>query len=146
MKHSNFDIKAWIVPCAVTGVLVAAVVSYPRAAEVHAAPGSPYYPKAAREALEGLRNPDGKQAAPAIPALPAGLSPDEHYWCEQCKAYHKRQPGAQAAVPHAAPVDPAAVPALPAGYDAADHYWCPNCKVYHSRSNPQAKVPGVPQP
>ena len=148
-SDSKFDIKAWMVPCAVTGVLVAAVVSYPRAAEVHAAAGSPYYPKAAREALEGLRNPEDKQAVQSIPALPAGLSAEDHYWCEQCKAYHKRQPGQAApanATPPPAPADPATVPALPAGYDAADHYWCPNCKVYHSRSNPQARVPGVPQP
>jgi hypothetical protein len=149
----TFDPKAWIIPGAVTSVLVAAVVTYPRAAEIHAAPGSPYYPKAVQEALVGLRNPDGKQALPAAtPALPAGLSPDEHYWCEQCKAYHKRQPGAspqagaaQAAGggPAATPVAAAEIPPLPQGLNPAEYYWCANCKVYHSHKDPTAKVPGV---
>lgn len=151
---STFDPKAWIVPGVVTSVLVAAVVSYPRAAEIHAAAGSPYYSKAAREALAGLQNPGEKQTLPAAtPALPAGLSPDEHYWCEQCKAYHKRQPGGvpQAAgaapLPAAgvapAPVATAAIPPLPQGLDPAQYYWCANCKVYHSRSDPKVSVPGV---
>jgi hypothetical protein len=151
---SAFDPKAWIIPGAVTSVLVAAVVSYPRAAEINAAPGSPYYSKAAQEALAGLRSPDEKQALPAAtPALPAGLSPDEHYWCEQCKAYHKRQPagvpqagaaspaGGAAAAPAA--VDNAGIPSLPQGLDPAEYYWCANCKVYHSRKDPAVKVPGV---
>jgi hypothetical protein len=151
---SAFDPKAWIVPGVVTCVLVAAVVSYPRAAEIHAAPGSPYYTKAAQEALAGLRTPEGKQALPAAtPALPAGLSPDEHYWCEQCKAYHKRQPGgvpqagaapAAAAGAAAAPVAAAAIPPLPQGLDPAEYYWCANCKVYHSRKDPKVNVPGAP--
>jgi hypothetical protein len=76
---SAFDPKAWIIPVVVTGVLTAAVVTYPRAAEIHAAAGSPYYPKAAAEALAGLRSPDEKQAVAAVPVLPAGLSADEHY-------------------------------------------------------------------
>jgi hypothetical protein len=150
---STFDPKAWIVPGVVTCVLVAAVVSYPRAAEIHAAAGSPYYSKAAREALAGLQNSSEKQALPAAtPALPAGLSPDEHYWCEQCKAYHKRQPGGVpqagvAPVPGAgvevAPVATAAIPPLPQGLDPAQYYWCANCKVYHSRADPKVSVPGV---
>jgi hypothetical protein len=139
---SSFDPKAWIVPGLVTGVLAAAVLSYPRAAEVHAEPGSPYYSKAAREALAGLRSAEEKQALPAAtPALPAGLSPDEHYWCEQCKAYHKRQPGGGAPQAHAAGA--AEIPALPQGLDPAEYYWCANCKVYHSHKDAQARVPGV---
>jgi hypothetical protein len=143
---SAFDPKAWILPGAVTCVLAAAVVSYPRAEEVHAAPGSPYYSKAAQEALAGLRSSGEKQALPAAtPALPAGLSPDEHYWCEQCKAYHKRQPGGapQAGAAPAAAIPSAAIPALPEGLDPAEYYWCANCKVYHSRKDPTVKVPGV---
>jgi hypothetical protein len=155
---SAFDPKAWIVPGVVTCVLVAAVVSYPRAAEVNAAAGSPYYSKAAREALAGLQSPAEQQALPAAtPALPAGLSPAEHYWCEQCKAYHKRQPGTvsqagaaqvpAAQVPAAGaaapPLAAAAIPPLPQGLDPADYYWCANCKVYHSRSNPQVNVAGA---
>jgi hypothetical protein len=145
-SDSKFDPKVWIVPGIVTGVLAAAVVTYPRAAEINAAPGSPYYSKAAGEALAGLRNPDEKQALPAAaPALPAGLSPDEHYWCEQCKAYHKRQPqGApQAAAAPAVAVPSAAIPALPEGLDPAEYYWCANCKVYHSHKDPKVGVPGV---
>ena len=157
---SAFDPKAWIVPGVVTCVLVAAVVSYPRAAEINAAAGSPYYSKAAQEALVGLRSSGEKQALPAAtPALPAGLSPDEHYWCEQCKAYHKRQPGgapqagvapvpaagAAAAPPvaGAAAPTPAAIPSLPQGLNPAEYYWCANCKVYHSRSDPKVSVAGV---
>lgn len=149
---SAFDPKAWIIPGAVTSVLVAAVVSYPRAAEVNAASGSPYYSKAVQEALAGLRSPDEKQAQPAAtPALPAGLSPDEHYWCEQCKAYHKRQPGVPQAAPPAAGAaaapaagdNDAGNPSLPQGLDPSEYYWCANCKVYHSRKDPTVKVPGV---
>lgn len=150
---SAFDPKAWIVPVVVTGVLVAAVVSYPRAAEIHAAAGSPYYSKAAQEALAGLRSSGEKQALPAaVPALPAGLSPAEHYWCEQCKTYHKRQPGGvpqagaapvPAAGAAAVPADTAAIPPLPQGLDPAQYYWCANCKVYHSRSDPKVSVLGV---
>jgi hypothetical protein len=139
---SAFDPKAWIVPGVVTCVLAAAVATYPRAAEVHAAAGSPYYPKAAGEALAGLRDSGEKQAAAALPALPAGLSPEEHYWCEQCKTYHKRQADGQAAAtPPAGPATPAAVPPLPEGYDPAEYYWCANCKVYHSRKDPKVNVP-----
>jgi hypothetical protein len=152
-SSSAFDPKAWIVPGAVTCVLAAAVVSYPRAAEIHAAAGSPYYSKAAQEALAGLRSPDETQALPAAtPALPAGLSADEHYWCEQCKTYHKRQPGG-APQAGAAPVPAAgvaaaadanaAIPPLPQGLDPAEYYWCANCKVYHSRKDPKVGVPGA---
>jgi hypothetical protein len=161
---SPFDVKAWIVPGAVCCVLVASVFSYTRSAEIHAAAGSPYYSKAVREALSGLRNTGEKQALPAQ-ELPAGLSADEHYWCEQCKTYHKRQPGGQApavnppagngqlppliARPEALPPaagSAGAVPPLPEGLSPADYYWCVNCKVYHSRSNPQEAVPGGTPP
>jgi len=30
----------------------------------------------------------------AIPPLPAGLSPNDYYWCTHCKAYHPRQQAA----------------------------------------------------
>lgn len=167
---SAFNPKAWIVPAVVTCTLVAAVVSYTRSAEIHAAAGSPYYSKAVQEALAGLQNSGEKEAIPTVPALPAGLSPAEHYWCEQCKTYHKRQPagaaagGTPAPVPApaaggapvpapAAGVSPvpvagaaAAVPALPQGLSPADYYWCANCKVYHSRANPKVNVAGVVDP
>jgi hypothetical protein len=154
---SAFDPKPWIVPGVVTCVLVAAVLTYPRAAEIHAAPGSPYYSKAAQEALAGLRTPEGKHALPAaIPVLPAGLSADEHYWCEQCKAYHQRQAGAApqaqalaGGAPVTVPPAVAAVPPLPQGLDPAEYYWCANCKVYHSRKDPKLSVPpagAVPTP
>jgi hypothetical protein len=150
---------AWWVPVAVAGVAVVAVISYIRSQETHAASGSPLYGKAVKEAIEGLKNP-GAKAVVARPPLAAGLSPDEHYWCEQCKAYHKRQPGqappaagatpppVAGGIPDPLAVPPAAqpggqaaavIPPLPAGLDPAEHYWCPNCKTYHKRESAQPK-------
>ena len=92
--------------------------------------------------------------ADARPALPAGLSPEEHYWCEQCKAYHKRQPaqgqpaGARStgcrSVGSGAPAPRVArtIPPLPAGLSAADYYWCTNCKAYHKRQPAQGQPGG----
>jgi hypothetical protein len=137
-------LRFWLVPVATVGVLAAALLSYDRDGEIQAAPGSPYYDKAVREAIHGLQNP-GAKALPAagIPPLPAGLSPDEHYWCENCKTYHKRVPGQS---PPAAgvtpPAAPAAIPPLPEGLSPADYYWCENCKTYHARDSRQAAHPG----
>ncbi|MCX6879566.1 MAG: hypothetical protein NTW21_38045 [Verrucomicrobia bacterium] len=133
----------WLVPAAVAGVAMVAVISYIRSEETHAASGSPLYGQAVREAIDGLKNPGAKPVA-ARPPLPAGLSAAEVYWCEQCKAYHKGQPGqAQPAAATPAPVAGAAatpiaqpdspIPPLPAGLAAADYYWCANCKTYHKR-------------
>lgn len=142
-------------PAAVVGVAIIAVIGYLRSEELSAAGGSRYYGKAVQEAIAGLKNPEAK-APVARPPLPAGLSADEHYWCEQCRAYHKRQPAqaqpAQATLPLPgegppapllAPPPAATIPPLPAGLAAADHYWCPNCKVYHKRQADQAQ-PTVP--
>ena len=100
---------SWVVPVAVAGVVAAAVISYLRTVEPQAAPGSPYYTKAVKEAAAGLANP-GLEAVPdGRPALPAGYSPEDVAWCEQCKAYHKRQP-AQAGPGGRDPVAPALPP------------------------------------
>jgi hypothetical protein len=148
----------WFWPMASLAVVVGSVMTYGRSAEIHAASGAPLYGKAVQEAMAGLVNLGG--ATPAQkPPLPDGLSPDEHYWCEQCKAYHKgKAPAAQApgAVPPVAggvpavPPNPAAQPAgeippLPEGMSAADHYWCVNCKTYHARQAGQAN-PAQPNP
>lgn len=147
--------KAWLVPVIVTGVVAAAAVSYTRSAEIQAAPGSPYYGRAVKEAMNGLVNPGGAPAASpdAIPPLPAGLSPADHYWCKDCKAYHKRQPEGAAqpgavAQPGAAPAaQPGAAPAaqpgltippLLAGLAPDDYDWCANCKVFHPKAQPAA--------
>ena len=157
---------AWWVPVAVAGVAVVAVISYIRSEETHAASGSPLYGKAVKEAIDGLKN-SGAKAAVARPPLAAGLSPDDYFWCEQCKAYHKRQPAGAAPAPvagagHGSPVTPATpvtpgtpaavevpppatIPPLPAGLDPADHYWCANCKTYHKRQ-PEAAVPPADGP
>jgi hypothetical protein len=143
---STPGILAWIIPALTAVVAVAAVASYPQSAEVHAAPGSPYYPKAAQEALAGLRNTGEKTAAQAQPALPAGVSADEVYWCEQCKTYHKRTPNAAAPAPAVAA--DGTIPPLPQGLNPADYYWCVNCKTYHAKSQqPQAAPPadGTPR-
>jgi len=140
--------KAWAVPAAVAGLMGAAVISYVRSEETQAAAGSPYYGKAVLEAISGLRNPGDQSTPAARPPLAAGLSPDEHYWCENCKTYHKReagqnQPAPVAQVPATVPPVAAAqagdaIPPLPAGLSAADHYWCVNCKTYHARQPGQA--------
>lgn len=138
---------SWVVPVAVAGVVAAAVISYLRTVEPQAAPGSPYYTKAVKEAAAGLANP-GLEAVPdGRPALPAGYSPEDVAWCEQCKAYHKRQPAAgQAAgagqpavgagpARQATPTDETIPPVL-SGLSPDDYYWCPNCKVFHKRPPP----------
>lgn len=139
----------WTLPVLAVLTVVAAVWSYNLHPEVEAAPGSPYYDKAVKEAISGLVNP-GAAAAPqpdARPALPAGLNPADHYWCEQCKAYHKRdaqaaaQPGSQpAAQPdvHPAPELPPLVTGKPPG----NYYWCDDCLAFHLRPavSPQAAV------
>ena len=146
---------SWLMPAAVAGVIVTAVISYARSGETYAAAGSPYYGKAVNEALAGLKNL-GEASLPAgRPALPAGLSPDEHYWCENCKTYHKREPGqsqpAGGAPPAVAGGEAAApagdsIPPLPEGQSAKDFYWCVNCKTYHPRQPAQnaAAWAGVP--
>ncbi len=138
--------KTWLVPVLVAGVAAAAVLSYTRSAETQAAPGSPYYDRAVKEAMNGLVNPAGAAAATpaAIPPLPAGLSPAEHYWCKDCKAYHKNQPAGAAAQPAgAAHSTPAAqpgltIPPLLAGLSPDDYDWCANCKVFHPKAKPGA--------
>lgn len=147
---------AWLVPGVVAGVIATAVISYARSGETHAAAGSPYYGKAVQEAIAGLKNPGANALPAARPLLAAGLSPEEHYWCENCKTYHKREPGqsppagvtpppiAGAGVVAAQPA--AVVPPLPEGLSASDHYWCVNCKTYHPRQPAQnaAAWTGVP--
>lgn len=88
-------IVPWIPAWVAAGVVIASVSSYSRQSEIHAGPGSPYYDKAVREALQGLVNLGGGAQAPAadVPPPPPGSNPDEVYWCEQCKTYHRRQPG-----------------------------------------------------
>jgi hypothetical protein len=150
-------VMAWLLPTAVAGMALVAVVTYVRSEETHAAGGAPLYDKAVREAIDGLKNPGAKTAV-ARPALPAGLSPADHYWCEQCKAYHKRQPAqgqpaqpagvVPAPVAGGTPATPGAqpdttIPPLPAGMSAADYYWCSNCKIYHKRQSPQDQAAGA---
>jgi hypothetical protein len=139
---------------AAAAVAVAAVISYGRHEERQAAAGSPYYGKAVREAINGLTKTGAVAEPAARPALPEGFSPDEYYWCENCQAYHKRQPGqAQApaaASPQVAGVQAAGgVPPLPEGLSPADYYWCEKCKSYHARQSGQAAPAawaGVPYP
>ncbi len=173
--------NSWLVPVLVTGVVAAAVISYARTTEIQAAPGSPYYGKAVQEAMAGLVSPGTTPApagaepgagagAEAIPPLPAGLSPNDYYWCPQHKTYHPRQagqaspagaaqvpaagaqPAGGAAPPAAAgttPPAPAAVeiPPLIAGKSPNDYEWCENCKGYHKRAVPgQPVVPPAPTP
>ena len=153
---------AWLLPAAVAGVVIVTVITYVRTEETHAASGSPLYGQAVKEAVEGLKNPAAKMNE-ARPPLQAGLSPDEYYWCEQCKAYHKRQPvqgqpagTAPPPVAGSGPVAPATpgmpaaqpdatIPPLPAGLDPADYYWCANCKAYHKRQPAQGQ-PGSAAP
>ncbi len=144
--NSILPAKAWLVPGLAAAVIAAAVISYGGTEERQAAPGSPYYDKAVKEALNGL---NGSNAAPEVgsqPPLPAGLSPAEHYWCENCKTYHKLEPGASAPLAAATP-QPAvpqsrvaetgdAIPPLAAGLSLDDYYWCPDCKSYHQRQVP----------
>jgi len=144
----------WLAPAAATGMAAAMVITYIRSEDPPVAGGARLYPKAAHEALEGLRNPPGQPAAavPAvIPALPAGLSPNDYYWCDKCKVYHKRQ-AAGDAPPQAAGTGPAAtpgtqpnamIPPLPPEFSPYDYYWCPDCKAYHPRQGPGNVPPAM---
>ena len=143
---------AWLMPALATGVVVAAVFSYGRSEERQAAPGSPYYGKAVQEAINGLKNLGANAPVPeGRPPLPEGLSPDDHYWCNSCKAYHKRDTAQNQHAGVPPPVSgvgadvaqsPDVIPPLPEGLSANDHYWCVNCKTYHARQPSQA-VPGT---
>ncbi len=142
---------SWVVPGIALGIVAAAVISYGRTTERQAAAGSPYYDKAVKEAINGLKGGgDEPAAAVGIPPLPDGLSAADYYWCATCKAYHRRD--AAAAQPVAAAAGGTEeIPPLPAGFSAADYYWCPNCKTYHARQGgPDAGAPapwaGVPYP
>jgi len=157
----------WIGAAFAIVISAMAVASYRPDAEVEAAPGSPLYGRAVHEAIQGLAGV-GKQRQPGQPAgvrppLPAGLSPDEHYWCDKCKTYHKRQPaaaigpdgvpaslarppapGARPSVPAAQPPTPAgARPPLPPGVTADEVYWCADCKAYHKRSGQAGPADGA---
>ena len=154
---------AWLVPAAAAAMAAAMVISYGGSAEPPVAGGAPLYVKAAHEALEGLRNPQGgqpvNQPPAAHPALPAGLSPADYYWCDSCKAYHKRQqagdtPPQGAGTPTPGSQPNTAIPPLPPEFSPADYYWCPDCKAYHPRQGPgnvppallAAPEPSAPQP
>jgi hypothetical protein len=154
----------WIVTGGVILLGTLAVFSYSVPDRDQAASGAPLYDQAVKEALRGLSNP-GTKAQPAgagRPALPAGLSADDHYWCENCKAWHKKQaPGDPQApqptpagsapapatprvvIPYALGMAPgdqqpaAAIPPLPAGLSPAEHYWCDKCKAWHKRPEAQ---------
>ena len=147
----------WLVPVAVAGVALVAVISYVRSEETPVAGGSPLYGQAVHEALDGLKNPAAKTAAAPRPALPAGLAPEDYYWCPTCKAYHQRQPaqGQPADAVHSplagtpagtlAAQPDAAIPPLPAGLSPNDYYWCTHCKAYHPRQQAAGvSADGVP--
>jgi len=154
----------WALPAVAAATVTAAVWSYARTDEVHAAGGSPYYDKAVKEAMAGLVNPGGAAATPqGQPPLPAGLSPADYYWCEQHKEYHKRDAaipgqgqaaGAQgAATPAAVPPGAAAmpqahatpeIPPLLAGNSPFDYIWCDSCKAFHRKPPPAAQPAATP--
>ena len=146
---------SWLVPAAAAAVVAAAVISYGRTEERQAAAGSPYYDKAVKDAINGLKTPGAVAAvAEGIPPLPAGLAAEDYYWCENCKEYHKRDAAADGQAPAAVPPaanDAAEIPPLPEGLSASDYYWCANCKAYHARQDGEAQVSpagwaGVPFP
>lgn len=53
-RFSSAVLRLWSLPLIAAGVVAAAVWSYGRPGEVQAAPGSPYYDKAVKEAMNGL--------------------------------------------------------------------------------------------
>lgn len=144
-------LAGWLVPMGVTVAMLAAVASYGRSPEVQAAPGSPYYGKAVQEAMRGLVQLGAGTQPGADPAgrppLPVGLSPAEHYWCEQCKAWHKRNSNAgSAAATPSAPTPAAAgagIPPLPPGLSPADYDWCANCKAWHPKEPAKPAQPAA---
>jgi len=115
-----------------------------------AAPGAPLYEYAVTESVKTLMSKQ-EQAELGAAGRPPSPGPD-HYWCDNCKTYHKRQtPAQQPAVaqrPVSAPVvspQPGAAAARPPS-PGADSYWCENCKTYHKRQTPaSAGQPGAAQ-
>lgn len=142
----------WIGAALGLAACVLAALSYGKSREIEAAPGSPYYDSAVREAIRGLQGTKPEATPGQRPALPAGVAAEDVVWCEQCQAYHRRQPqpgaAAQAApggqsAPTPAPAVqeadiPMTPPPLPAGYDPEDFEWCDNCKAYHRKDAQQA--------
>ncbi len=161
----------WVGAALALVITALAAGSYGASNEIDAAPGSPLYGKAVHEAIQGLAGNRAKQHAAgqpgaARPPLPAGLSPNDYYWCDKCKAYHKHKPGGagQASPPAAAgqpaaaqpapPANPqpvagqpaAARPPLPAGFSPDEVYWCEKCKAYHKRNPKSPQQPAARPP
>jgi hypothetical protein len=94
-----------------------------------AAPGAALYEIAVTESIRSLMTKE--EQAEGRPPSPG---PD-YFWCENCKTYHKTQPGA-AIVQPAVAQSPGAVPAgtkagsLPPS-PGEGYYWCEQCKTYH---------------
>ena len=129
------------------------------AAQPAVAVADPFAPPPLLQRLPESPAPGAVQpgAAAALPPLPAGLNPAEYYWCEHCKTYHQREPGAAPGAPPAAQpapaVDPSAPPALlqrpaggdpaapvqhaipplPDGLDPANYYWDAASRSYRLR-------------
>jgi len=148
--------RSWALPLVAAGLVAAAVGSYDRSGEVHAAAGSPYYDKAVKEAIAGLVTPAAAPAPAGRPPLPAGLSPDDYYWCEEHQTYHKRETpgqGQPAAANPAAATPPnvhpePALPPLVTGKPPLDYYWCDDCQAFHLRPDraPQPAAAAPPTP
>ena len=91
-----------------------------------------------------------QQASPQQPGTAAARPPSpgaDSYWCENCRAYHKKLPAPvqSVAVPQAAPGTPAAAvhgEDVRASSPREGYYYCENCKTYH-RQPPAAQQPGA---
>lgn len=110
------------------------------------APASPGQQQAGQ--TPGAAPASPQQPGAATAARPPSPGPD-HFWCENCKTYHKKQavPNQHGAVNQGTPV-PQAVPAAAPGTAARppspgkDYFWCENCKTYHMRQ-PAAQQSGA---
>ena len=111
-----------------------------------AAPGAALYEFAVKESVISLMSKQ-EQAEHEVANRPPSPGPD-YYWCENCKAYHKRETPASPQQPAVARTPGAAPAAAPQSSDAAaarppspgpDFYWCEQCKTYHKRQ-PQASA------
>ena len=112
-----------------------------------AAPGAPLYQYAVSESVKTLMSKQ-EQAELGAAGRPPSPGPD-YYWCENHKAYHKKQTPGSPQQPAAAQT-PGAIPAPPAQPDGstaakppspgAGYYWCENCKSYHQGTTNQTSA------
>jgi hypothetical protein len=115
-----------------------------------AAPGAPLYEQALNESVKSLMSKQEKEAL-GEQGRPPSPGPD-YYWCENCKAYHRKQAPAaaqrqtgeqQVRTPQQQAAAPARKEAARPPSPGPEYYWCENCNQYHKKKPQDAVSPDM---